>query len=86
MTTLSGASDAEKLAQLATKTYKEQCIWFLNANWAQCGGEAEKIWAVRFIINCFSTTFFLINNLVLFNFFYLFYFSFFNSTSILSMN
>ena len=35
MTTLPGNSDSEKLSHLSEKTYKEQCIWFLNAFWPQ---------------------------------------------------
>jgi len=45
MTELSGRTEVEKLADLATKTYKAQAIWFLNAFWPQHGGEAEKIWS-----------------------------------------
>jgi len=41
---LAGANDAEKLANLATKTYKDQAVWFLNAFWEQYGKDAEKFW------------------------------------------
>lgn len=44
MSGLSGSNDSEKLADLSTKNYKAQAIWFLNAFWPQFGGEAEKIW------------------------------------------
>jgi len=44
MTTLVGRTEAEKLADLGNKTYKEQAIWFLNAFWGQFGSQAEKIW------------------------------------------
>jgi len=44
---LMGSNDAEKLADLSDKTYRAQCIWFLNAFWRQHGGEAEKIWSFR---------------------------------------
>jgi len=47
MTTLPGQNEAEKLAELSTKTYKEQCIWFLNAFWPECGQHAEKLWAYK---------------------------------------
>jgi len=47
MTTLPGNSDSEKLSNLSTKTYKEQCIWFLNAFWPDFGGDAEKIWVYK---------------------------------------
>jgi len=30
MTTLNGNTDSEKLADLSTKTYKAQAIWFLK--------------------------------------------------------
>jgi len=37
--------DKEKLNQLCNKTYKEQCVWFLNAFWKQHGQkEAENLW------------------------------------------
>ena len=47
MTTLSGNTDSEKLADLSTKEYKAQAIWFLNAFWPEHGGEAEKIWGYK---------------------------------------
>jgi len=37
-------SDAEKLADLATKPYKAQAIWFLNSFWPTVNEHAEKIW------------------------------------------
>lgn len=41
---LSG-TDAQKLEELAKKTYKEQAVWFLNAFWDQYGQtESEKLW------------------------------------------
>jgi len=46
-TTQKKMGDVEKLAQIATKTYKEQCIWFLNAFWPQFGDQAEKIWVYK---------------------------------------
>ncbi len=41
---LSGATDADKLKQLCTKTHKEQVIWFLNAFWHKHANEAELLW------------------------------------------
>jgi chromosome segregation ATPase len=42
---LPGSNDNEKLQNLVSRTYKEQAIWFLNANWdAFASKEAEKIW------------------------------------------
>jgi len=41
---LAGANDAEKLADLSSKVYKEQAVWFLNAFWESVQGDAEKIW------------------------------------------
>jgi len=38
-------TDSEKLAELATKTYKEQATWFLNSFWEAFASEiAEKVW------------------------------------------
>ncbi len=37
-------AEKQKLAQLATRSYKEQAVWFLNAFWDQFQGEAEKLW------------------------------------------
>jgi murein DD-endopeptidase MepM/ murein hydrolase activator NlpD len=46
MATLSGNTPAEKLADLSTRSYKEQAIWFLNAFWEEFGqANAEKLWA-----------------------------------------
>jgi chromosome segregation ATPase len=43
---LNGANDQEKLKDLATKTYKEQAVWFLNAFWEEgLEKEAEKFWS-----------------------------------------
>jgi len=47
MTTLEGNTEAEKLADLSTKNYKAQAIWFLNAFWNEHGSEAEKIWSYK---------------------------------------
>jgi hypothetical protein len=47
MTTLSGNTDAEKLADLSSKNYKAQAIWFLNAFWPEHGQHAEKIWKYK---------------------------------------
>jgi len=47
MAKLSGANDVEKLKNLATKTHKEQAIWYLNAFWEDGTGtdtNAEQIW------------------------------------------
>jgi DNA repair exonuclease SbcCD ATPase subunit len=42
---LQGKNDNEKLAQLLTRTYKEQTIWFLNAFWDTFASqEAERLW------------------------------------------
>ncbi|KAL6080410.1 putative TolA protein [Balamuthia mandrillaris] len=42
---LQGSSDSEKLLSLCDRSYKEQCIWFLNAYWDQfASNEAEKLW------------------------------------------
>jgi chromosome segregation ATPase len=42
---LQGANDSEKLADLSSKSYKEQSVWFLNSFWDQFAkNEAEKIW------------------------------------------
>jgi len=38
-------SDFEKLKELASRPYKEQTIWFLNAFWEKLGDtEAERLW------------------------------------------
>jgi len=43
---LKGANDNEKLKDLASKTYKEQGVWYLNAFWGDKGqAEAENVWA-----------------------------------------
>jgi chromosome segregation ATPase len=45
---LKGANDSEKLADLSSKNYKEQTIWFLNAFWEEFGkNEAEKLWSFK---------------------------------------
>jgi len=44
---LAGGNDADKLADLSSKTYKEQCVWFLNAFWEQYSSVAEKIWVYK---------------------------------------
>jgi len=48
---LNGKTDAEKLQDLSSRTYKEQAIWWLNAYWDKYEGEAEKLWA---FVNKFS--------------------------------
>jgi len=43
---LSGGNNIDKLADLCSKPYKEQAVWFLNAFWLKFAAqEAEKIWA-----------------------------------------
>jgi len=37
-------SDESKLSSVASTTYREQAIWFLNAFWDKHGAQAEKIW------------------------------------------
>jgi hypothetical protein len=39
-------AEKQKLAQLATRSYKDQAVWFLNAFWDQLHpkGEDEKLW------------------------------------------
>ena len=54
MTTLEGNTEAEKLADLSSKNYKAQAIWFLNAFWNEHGSEAEKIWSYK-VTNHHST-------------------------------
>eukprot|EP01104_Vermistella_antarctica_P019547 TRINITY_DN7708_c0_g1_i1.p1 TRINITY_DN7708_c0_g1~~TRINITY_DN7708_c0_g1_i1.p1 ORF type:complete len:347 (+),score=102.90 TRINITY_DN7708_c0_g1_i1:50-1042(+) len=44
---LSGSTAAEKLEDLATRTYKEQAIWYLNAYWGDLESDAEKLWDFR---------------------------------------
>jgi len=42
---LAGANDRDKLTSLCKKTYKEQAIWFLNAQWPSIGGQnSEDLW------------------------------------------
>lgn len=41
---LSGATDADKLRELATFPYKNQAIWFLNGFWHKFEDQAELIW------------------------------------------
>jgi hypothetical protein len=41
---LQGKTDSEKLANLCSRPYKAQAIWFLNAFWDKFSGEAEKVW------------------------------------------
>ena len=57
MTTLPGNSDSEKLSHLSEKTYKEQCIWFLNAFWPQVSFPFLPFFTNGFLvlITCFST-------------------------------
>jgi len=50
---LPGANDHEKLQALAKLTYKQQCVWFLNAFWETIPNietEAEKLW--KFVATC----------------------------------
>jgi len=43
---LSGNTDTEKLADLTSRTYKDQTVWFLNAFWDTHGEkEAERVWS-----------------------------------------
>jgi len=45
MGTLKGSNDSEKLADLTSKNYKGQAVWFLNAFWNDFADkEADKIW------------------------------------------
>jgi len=42
---LTGANDRDMLTSLCKKTYKEQAIWFLNAQWPNVAGQhAEDLW------------------------------------------
>jgi len=42
---LSGKNDSEKLQNLASKHYKDQCIWFMNAFWHTFAEkEADNLW------------------------------------------
>ncbi|KAL6077703.1 Signal recognition particle receptor FtsY [Balamuthia mandrillaris] len=42
---LAGSNDTEKLIDLASKPYKQQAVWFLNAYWKQFAEqEAERLW------------------------------------------
>jgi len=44
--TLRGSTDEQKLDDLASYTYKNQAIWFLNSFWNSFGEkEAENVWA-----------------------------------------
>jgi len=36
--------DAEKLAVLSERTYKDQAVWFLNAFWDKFSEDAERLW------------------------------------------
>eukprot|EP01104_Vermistella_antarctica_P019295 TRINITY_DN74_c0_g1_i1.p1 TRINITY_DN74_c0_g1~~TRINITY_DN74_c0_g1_i1.p1 ORF type:complete len:303 (+),score=109.63 TRINITY_DN74_c0_g1_i1:44-910(+) len=47
MAALNGATDLDKLNDLASRTYKEQAIWFLNAFWYKFETEAEKVWEAK---------------------------------------
>ncbi|KAL6063224.1 hypothetical protein QOT17_011706 [Balamuthia mandrillaris] len=45
---LNGATDVEKLEDLASRTYKEQVVWFLNAFWEEFAKEeAERLWKFK---------------------------------------
>jgi chromosome segregation ATPase len=49
---LQGANDSEKLADLSSKSYKEQSVWFLNSFWEEFAkNEAEKIWNYQAQLN-----------------------------------
>jgi len=53
---LQGANDADKLKDLATKTYKEQTVWFLNAFWEDgLESQAETFWKYVQSINKLDT-------------------------------
>merc|ERR1711915_1028221 len=42
---LDGATDRDKLHTLCSLPYKEQAVWFLNANWDSFAeAEAENLW------------------------------------------
>jgi len=42
---LAGANDAEKLKDLASRSYRDQAVWFLNAFWnGVAKKEAENVW------------------------------------------
>jgi len=45
---LVGKNEQEKLADLCTRTHKDQVVWFLNAFWNELQGEAEKLWTWKF--------------------------------------
>ncbi|KAL6063227.1 TolA protein [Balamuthia mandrillaris] len=45
---LNGRTDVEKLEDLASRTYKEQVVWFLNAFWEEFAKEeAERLWKFK---------------------------------------
>jgi len=45
---LKGSNDSEKLADLCSKNYKAQAVWFLNAFWNDFASkEAENIWLYK---------------------------------------
>jgi len=57
MQTLSGRSDDDKLANLGSKPYKDQAVWFLNAYWRQYGErDSEKIWGYAHLMGELDTT------------------------------
>jgi len=47
---LNGKTDGEKLQDLASRTYKEQAIWWLNAFWDKYEADADKLfsWVANF--------------------------------------
>jgi DNA repair exonuclease SbcCD ATPase subunit len=45
---LKGANDADKLNDLCSKNFREQCIWFLNSFWEEFGQkDAQKLWTYK---------------------------------------
>ncbi|KAL6047634.1 TolA protein [Balamuthia mandrillaris] len=45
---LNGTTDVEKLEDLASRTYKDQVVWFLNAFWEEFAKEeAERLWKFK---------------------------------------
>jgi len=42
---LSGANDEQKLAELCTRSFKDQGVWFLNAFWEEHQQDKDKVWA-----------------------------------------
>lgn len=38
------ASELERFKQVTAKNYGDQAVFFLNAFWAECSGEAENVY------------------------------------------